>query len=270
VETDQQIESGMGTARDYRLAYQFMQRAAEIYAACLRQQPDAMGYLHGRGFTDATIRAFELGYAPHNDDVIRKALCAAPDAPYKVKLACEVSLVHRTDDATYRDFLHDRVTFPIRWPDAKGKFRVVAFGARTLCEGTKCKYLNSRTNFIYKKSVTMYGLDRAYADILNTGEVVLVEGYTDCIAAHQNGIGNVVAAAGTAFTDGCAHVLAMYARTARVVMDPDKAGVNGGKKAVEALRRAGVDASAVVLPGGLDPDEFIGKHGADEFRRLLK
>lgn len=250
--------------KDYRRAYGFMQRAADIYARALARNAEAVGYLHDRGFTDATILAFGVGYAPR-DDAVRRALCTTPDAAYKIRLANEISLIYRTGDGTYRDFLRDRLMFPIRWPDRRGKFRTVAFGGRVMPSGTGPKYINSKTTFLYNKSVMVYGLDHAYASILTSGKAVIVEGYTDCMAAHQAGVRNVVAASGTAFTDECAHMLSMYAKSVRVVMDSDKAGQKGGDAAVEALRRAGVDASIAALPEGSDPAEFIREYGAEAF-----
>lgn len=261
------IESDMG-AKDYRRAYELTQRAADIYARSLRRNKGAMAYLTGRGFTAATIRMFGLGYAPR-DDAIRKTLCTTPDAAFKIRLAHKISLISRMDDGTYRDFLRDRIMFPIKWPDKRGKFQVVAFSGRSMFDKDP-KYINSRRTFLYNKSAMVYGLDHAYAAILESRTVVLVEGYTDCIAVHQGGIRNVVAASGTAFTDESAHILSMYAKYAKVVMDPDQAGKNAGTSAVEALRRAGVEASLVSLPDGLDPADLIQLRGPRALAKAVR
>lgn len=251
---------------DYRRAYGFMQRAADIYVRQLHQHVPAVEYLRGRGFTDSTVRDFGLGYAPRQD-IIRRTLCTDPGASHKIKLAHDASLLCRTTEGTYRDFMRDRLIFPISWPDKRGKFRVVAFGGRTLCDDTK--YINSRRSFLYNKSAIVYGLDRAFKHMLETDTVVLVEGYTDCVAAHQAGVRNVVAASGTAFTDESAHILAMYARTAKVLMDADAAGRKGGDAAATALRKAGVATDLVSLPDGLDPADFIASHGAKAFAKVV-
>lgn len=252
---------------NHRHAYDFMQRAADIYVRQLHQHAPASEYLRGRGFTDSTIQAFGLGYAPRQD-IIRRTLCTDPGASHKIKLAYDTSLLCRTTEGTYLDFMRDRLIFPIRWPDKHGKFRVVAFGGRTLCDDD-VKYINGRRSFLYNKSAIVYGLDRAFKPMLATDTVVLVEGYTDCIAAHQVGVCNVVAASGTAFTDESAHILAMYARTAKVLMDADAAGRKGGDAAVAALRKAGVAADSVSLPDGLDPADFIASHGAKAFAKMV-
>lgn len=256
----------MGQA-DYRRAYDFMQRAADIYVRQLHQHAPASEYLQGRGFADSTVRAFGLGYAPRQD-IVRRTLCTDPGASHKIKLAHDTSLLCRTAEGTYRDFMRDRLIFPIRWPDKHGKFRVIAFGGRALCNDAT-KYINGKRSFLYNKSAVVYGLDRAFKHILATGTIVLVEGYTDCIAAHQAGVCNVVAASGTAFTDESAHILAMYARTAKVLMDADVAGRKGGDAAVVALRKAGVAADSVSLPDGLDPADFIASYGAKAFAKVV-
>ena len=252
---------------DYRRAYGFIQRAADIYVRQLRQNASAMEYLRGRGFTDSTVRDFGLGYAP-KQDIIRRTLCTDPGASHKIKLAYNTSLLSCTDEGTYRDFMWNRLIFPIRWPDKFGKFRVVAFGGRTLCDDA-VKYINSRQSFLYNKSAIVYGLDRAFQHILETDTVVLVEGYTDCIASHQAGVRNVVAASGTAFTDESAHILAMYASTARVLMDADVAGRKGSDVAITALRKSGMVADSISLPNGLDPADFIASHGAKAFAKVV-
>jgi len=252
---------------DYRLAYGFMQRTADIYVRQLRQYTPAVEYLRGRGFTDSIVQSFGLGYAPRRD-IVRRTLCTDPGASHKIKLAYDTSLLSRTPDGTYRDFMQDRLIFPIRWPDKKGKFRVVAFGGRTLCDDN-AKYINSRRSFLYNKSAIVYGLDQAFKHMLEMDSVVLVEGYTDCVAAHQAGVCNVVAASGTAFTDEGAHILAMYARTAKVLMDGDEAGRKGGDAATTALRKAGMVADLVSLPDGLDPADFIASHGAKAFTKAV-
>lgn len=208
-----------------------------------------------------------MGYAPRQD-VVRRTLCTDPGASHKIKLAYDAGLLSRTPDGTYRDFMRDRLIFPVRWPDKRGKFRVVAFGGRTLCNDS-AKYINSRRSFLYNKSAIVYGLDRAFKHMLETDTVVLVEGYTDCVAAHQAGVRNVVAASGTAFTDECAHILAMYARTAKVLMDGDAAGRKGSDDAIAALRKAGMTADLAPMPDGMDPADFIASHGAKAFAKVV-
>jgi len=252
---------------DYCRAYSFMQRAADIYVRQLHQHVPAIEYLRSRSFTDTIVRDFGLGYAPRQD-IVRRTLCTDPGASHKIKLAYDTSLLSRTPDGTYRDFMQDRLIFPIRWPDKRGKFRIVAFGGRTLC-AAGAKYINGRRSFLYNKSAIVYGLDRAFKHMLKTDTVVLVEGYTDCMAAHQAGVCNVVASSGTAFTDECAHILAMYACKAKVLMDGDTAGRKGGTAAITALRKAGMEADFVSMPDGLDPADFIVSYGARAFAKVV-
>lgn len=255
------------------LACRLMQEACKLYSEQLWKNRIALEYLKGRGFTDKTLKVFSIGYAPR-EPMIRQRVCAGVnerETTRKVKLACEVGLLRRPDDAEcgYLDFMRERIIFPIRWPDKKGKFRTVGFGGRSLDPRSGAKYLNTKTTFLYNKSAVVYGLDRAYEEILRTGVIVIVEGYTDCVALHQAGIRNVVAASGTAFTHEHAQILAMYAKSVRVVMDGDDAGKSGGSRAVVALRDAGVEAVPVHLPDGLDPADFVVERGGGAFARLV-
>ena len=250
-----------------------MQEACKLYSRQLWKNGAVLEYLRGRGFTDKTLKAFDIGYAPRQP-LIRQRVCVGVnerETTRKAKLACEVGLLRRPDDAEcgYLDFMRERIIFPIRWPDKDGKFRTVGFGGRSLDPRTNAKYLNTKTTFLYNKSAVVYGLDRAYEEILRTGVVVLVEGYTDCVALHQAGIRNVVAASGTAFTHEHAQILAMYAKSARVVMDGDDAGRSGGSRAVAALRDAGAEAIPVHLPDGSDPADFVAERGGRAFAGLV-
>lgn len=266
---------GFPSSTEICLGCKLMQMACELYSKQLWEKDNrpALNYLRGRGFTDKILKAFSIGYAP-KEPLIRRRICSdinEGEAARKIRMACETGLLRRPDDAEwgYHDFMRERIIFPIRWLDDKGKFRTVGFGGRSLDPQTSAKYLNTKTTFLYNKSSVVYGLDRAYEEILRTGVVVLVEGYTDCVALHQAGIRNVVAASGTAFTDEHAQILTMYAKSARVVMDGDDAGKNGGSKAVAALRDAGAEAVPVHLPDGLDPADFVAERGGSAFERLV-
>ena len=265
---------GFPSSVEVCLACKLMQKACELYSKQLWKNRTVLKYLRGRGFADETLKAFNIGYAPRQP-VIRQRVCAGTDeqeTTRKVRLACEVGLLRRPDDAEcgYFDFMRERIVFPIRWPDEKGKFRCVGFGGRSLDPRSGAKYLNTKTTFLYNKSAVVYGLDLAYEEILRTGIVVLVEGYTDCVALHQAGVKNAVAASGTAFTDEHAQILAMYAKSARVVMDGDAAGKSGGSRAVAALKDAGTEAVPVHLPDGLDPADFVAERGGRAFAGLVE
>ncbi|MDE5735543.1 MAG: DNA primase, partial [Bacteroidales bacterium] len=151
-------------------------------------------YFRERGFSDATIEAFSLGYSPQGWDALTQA---AVKQAYSKDLLVEVGLSLENDQKKLYDRFRGRVMFPIH--NLSG--RVIAFGGRVLLtEKTKAKYVNSPESVIYNKSQVLYGIFQAKREIIAKDMAYLVEGYTDVISLHQAGITNVVASSGTSLT----------------------------------------------------------------------
>jgi DNA primase len=144
----------------------------------------------------------------------------------------------------------------------------VAFAGRALGD-EQPKYLNSPETPIYTKGRVLYHLDRAAPAIRKLDYTILVEGYMDCIAVASSGIENVVACCGTSLTEGQIRLLARYSRRVVVNYDPDSAGVAATERSLALLLEEGFEAKVLALPGGLDPDSFVRKQGADAYRELL-
>ncbi|MFO1540085.1 MAG: DNA primase, partial [Chloroflexota bacterium] len=161
----------------------------------------ALAYLHGRGFTDATIATFQIGYAPGSWDALTKAL-AARRGFSEADLDAAGLVVRRQRGNGVYDRFRDRVIFPIR--DASGN--ATGLGGRVVGKHDPAtqggKYLNSPATLLFDKSRTLFLIDRAKAGIRRTGRAVLVEGNTDALMAHQAGFDNVVGTLGTALTAG--------------------------------------------------------------------
>ena len=235
----------------------------------------ALDYLHGRGLTDETIATFQLGFAPDAWDELSKRLIEKrgfrPDELEAVGLA--VRGRRRTpDSAGVYDRFRGRVIFPIR--DASGG--AIGMGGRVLVERDGAdgrdqgpKYLNSPATPLFDKSRALYLIDRAKGPIRKEKQAVIVEGYTDALAAHQAGFTNVVASLGTALTPGQVELVTRYAPVIALAYDVDAAGQSAGSfGAVELssligeVQRSGApigltDVSVVRLPDGKDPDEVI-------------
>jgi len=231
----------------------------------------ALDYLRGRGFTDATIAAHQLGYAPSGWDTLGRTLAAKrqirPDELVEVGLA---QLRQGSRGGAY-DRFRERVIFPIR--DANGA--PVGLGGRILQAAADDgrdhgpKYLNSPATPIFDKSRTLYLIDKAKGPIRKGGQAVIVEGYTDALMAHQAGYDNVVASLGTALTPGQVALLTRYATRIALAYDVDAAGEKAGTfgaQALEALigQLAAADTGVeldevrvVRLPDGKDPDEVL-------------
>jgi DNA primase len=236
----------------------------------------ALDYLKGRGFTDATIETYQLGWAPAGWDHMSRQLQAKrgirPEELIEVGLASPSQRGRGPIDK-----FRARVLFPIR--DANGN--AVGLGGRLL-EGEGPKYLNSPATPLFDKSRTLYLIDRAKGPIRRTEQAVIVEGYTDALMAHQAGFENVVASLGTALTPNQIGLLTRYAKRIALAYDVDPAGEKAGTLGVTALTgligqlqadESGVkleDVRVVGLPDGKDPDEVIREAPATWEGRVAK
>jgi DNA primase len=247
----------------------------------------ARAYLEDRGLDAQAIARFGLGYAPSGGDVLLRML----RSKYPEKLLSLSGLVSGDSSGRQYDRFRRRITFPI----ANDSGKVVAFGGRALGD-EQPKYLNSPETPIYSKSNILYNFHTAKEPIRREGFAVVVEGYMDAIALVRADILNVVATCGTSFADGQAGLLKkLFAPGVipRLVIsyDPDFAGSAAADRAMPFLQeKYGTDLSSeahdrihsmktlefgfelrlLQLPVGEDPDKFIRKNGADEYRKLLR
>jgi DNA primase len=226
-----------------------------------REGAAAHAYCANRGITDATISTFQLGYAPLSWDALVGEL-RSNDVP--AEIAVKAGLLKPNDRGGFRDFYRDRLMIPTFATTGE----TIAFGGRALGD-QEPKYLNTSTTPVYTKGRYLYALNVARRAAAKEDSVIVVEGYLDCIALHQAGFGNAVAALGTAFTPEQAREIRKVAGRAILCFDADSAGVEAALKSIEALSAEGVAASALRIPDGKDPDEFVRRNGADAFRALL-
>ena len=248
--------------------YEALRRAEETYRRQLHgsEGAAARAYLRGRGLADATIEAFGVGLALSGASSL-----AARAAERGLSLAVleAVGLVRRGEDGRAYDFFRERITFPVR--DLKG--RTVGFGARRLSDGDPRvpKYVNTQETELFHKGHLIYGLDRALEPARRTGRLVLVEGYTDVMAAHQVGLATVVAVLGTSTTDEhAALVRRAGARRVDLVFDGDEAGRRATLRALSGLLALDVELCIVRLAGDADPCDFLIQNGAAPFQAELE
>jgi DNA primase len=252
-------------ARKARLRH-VLENAFEFYHLVLLNskagQP-ALEYLLGRGFTRETIEAFGLGWAPAGWDEMSRRLIEK--RAIRADELVEVGLAKPRQRGTgVIDSLRARITFPIR--DQNG--HATGIGGRLL-EGDGPKYLNSPATPLFDKSRTLYLIDKAKGTIRKSELVVIVEGYTDALMAHQAGFQNVVASLGTALTPAQVALAVRYAKRIVLAYDVDEAGERAGTFGVRALQDLihqlaaspeGTeldDVRVVHLPEGKDPDEVV-------------
>jgi len=233
---------------------------------------EAREYVARRGFDEATIAAFELGFAPEGWDNLRGYLLGKD---FREEELIQAGLLTTGESGTPYDRFRRRLIFPIR--DERG--RAVGFGGRAL-DDAKPKYLNTPQTPLFDKGGLLFALDRAREAIREAGEAVVVEGYVDAITAHQFGYRNVVATLGTALTPRHIQLLRRLTRRVTLAMDADAAGIEAAMRGEEVAReatgdgeraddivrwdglvqhqaRSPVEVRVFTVPSGKDPDEAI-------------
>lgn len=226
-------------------------------------QEIGLSYFRERGFTDATIRKFRLGYCPEDRSALYKAATAQG---YNRELLFKLGLCKDDQHGGGYDFYRGRVMFPIF--NVAGK--VIAFGGRTLKKDDHAKYFNSPDSIIYdKSSSTMYGLFQAKREIAKQSKCFIVEGYADVISMHQAGFENVIASSGTALTDGHIHLLHRFTENVTEMFDGDAAGIRAAMKGIDKLLSHGLNIKVLLLPDGDDPDSYSRKHSSSEIQQYI-
>ncbi len=218
----------------------------------------ALTYFKERGFTEATIKDFQLGYVPERGNAFAAAALAHG---FNADILEKAGWIKRRDDGTPWDFFAGRVTFPIHGLSGQ----VIGFGARTLKSDKKLpKYFNSPESLLYVKSRSLYGIYPAKKAIAEKELCYLVEGYTDVISLHQAGITNVVASSGTSLTEDQVRLIKRYAPTVCILYDGDAAGMKASLRGIDLVLKEGLNVKVVTFPEGEDPDSFAKGHSSSE------
>ncbi len=222
-----------------------------------------LSYFYERGFNDATIKKFHLGYSPQDSKAF---YTAATGKGYNKKYLFDVGLCIDDRRGEGFDRFHGRVMFPVM--NIAGK--IIAFGGRTL-KKTKdiAKYFNSPESTVYVKNRELYGLFQSKRAIVKEDKCFLVEGYTDVISMHQAGIENVVASSGTSLTEGQIRAIHRFTTNVTVLYDGDSAGIKASLRGIDMLLAEGLNIKVLLLPEGEDPDSFARTHSASELKQYI-
>ncbi|MDK2770942.1 MAG: DNA primase [Flavobacterium sp.] len=214
-------------------------------------------YFKERGFTNETIKKFNLGYSP---DVWDAFTSEALGKGYKLEFLDKTGLTIVKEEKQF-DRFKGRVMFPIQSMSG----RVLGFGGRILTNDKKAaKYLNSPESEIYHKSKILYGIYHAKQAIAKQNNCYLVEGYTDVIQFHQAGIENVVASSGTALTPDQINLVKRLTPNMTVLFDGDAAGLRASIRGIDLILEAGMNVRVCAFPDGEDPDSFAKKTPYEE------
>jgi len=273
----QRQQGGQDSQFDRRNLYKAMAWAEGEFHQCLLKSPEAdvaRQYLIGRDINQESIKKFRLGFAPSSWDWLTKRAQQVGAAPAVLE---RVGLVgKRQQGEGFYDRFRGRLMFSIR--DARS--RPIAFGGRVLPgvgdqnpDRPEAKYINSPETPLFSKSGQLYALDLAKEGINPKQGIVVMEGYTDVIMAHQHGITNAVAVLGTALGERHVPLIRRFTDRITLVLDGDEAGQTRTMQILDELLALFVaqeiDLQILTLPTGADPCDVIASQGREHFQQLL-
>jgi len=222
-----------------------------------------LSYFKERGFSEDTIKKFKLGYSPKKQNSFEKA---ATKAGYDLEILAASSLIGKNEDGKTYDKFRERTIFTIHSYTGK----VIGFGGRAFSPDAKSKYLNSGETLIYDKSKVLYGLNLSKQAISKADRCFIVEGYTDVISMHQNGVENVVSASGTALGTQQIQLIKRSTNNVTLLFDGDKAGIKATLRSIDLCLKAEMNVKIASFPDGEDPDSFSKKLSTEEFQEYLE
>src|SRR5215468_4257337 len=249
--------------------YALHQAAATFFHGCLLRDPAAQPArmaCRQRHITHEMAERFGLGYAPAAWDALGQAM-HKQGFSQELLVQSGLSVVRESQHGAYDRFRH-RLMFPIH--DRLG--RPIAFGGRAL-ESSEAlhvpKYLNSPETPIFHKGRLLYGLALAKAALRQREQALIVEGYTDVIACHRQGVTHAVGTLGTALTEHHVGLLKGIVKEVVLVFDADAAGGAATERSIGLFLDASMRVRVVTLPEGEDPDSFLRQHTGEEFLRYV-
>ncbi len=238
--------------------------ASLYYHNLLLNNPAAAGakkYVEKRGFNAKTITDFQIGFSLDNREALKSYLL---ERDFTEKTLVTAGLLYQDDQGKTFDRFRGKLMIPIR--DARG--RVTGFGARVLDDSLP-KYINSPQSPTFDKSGTLYGIDRAAAEIRKQEAAIIMEGYMDVIMAHQCGVTNAVACMGTAITETQVNILKKLSKNLILSLDADAAGEEAMLRTVGYENILNAEMRVIVLPAGKDPDEVM-REDMEKWQEFVK
>ena len=260
------LPSRTGQASDkekYERIYKINELASGYFHQLLISSPFAekvRSYVNKRGISAKAINAFKLGYSLNNWDSLKQYLMERDFTENEIITA---GLIIESEPTASHDRFRNRLMFPIN--DVKG--RTIGFGARVLDDSLP-KYTNSPDTPLFLKSSCLYGIDLAREAIRQQDTAVIVEGYMDVIAAHDNGFNNVIASMGTSITDRQVTILKKLTKNIVLALDADTAGEEAALRGIIFENNLGAEVRVAILPQNKDPDEVI-RQSKESWQGLL-
>lgn len=257
--------------------YIVMQYAQKYYTHLLMNddlgRSVGLGYFKERGFTQATIDTFQLGYSSEERRQFSETAVKNGYQPeYLVKTGMSIlSNNHIEGKPITVNDIFDRYTGRVMFPIHNMSGKVIGFGGRILTSDKKlAKYINSPQTDIYDKSKTLYGLFQAKKSMIQEDNCFLVEGYTDVISMHQAGIENVVASSGTSLTVEQIKLIHRFTKNITILYDGDIAGIKASFRGIDLILEEGMNVRVLLFPDGDDPDSYSKKVTSEAFKEFIK
>jgi DNA primase len=245
------------------IANAFAQRYYTSYMLETDEGKIGLAYFKERGFSNATIEKFQLGFAP---DGMRTFSDHAVASGYQIDILEKAGLASIRENY-HLDFFRNRAMIPIH--NLMGK--VIAFGGRILKKDEKSpKYINTPESEVYVKSKIVYGIFQAKNSIRKKDECYLVEGYTDVISLAQNEIENVVASSGTSLTHDQIRLIKRFTNNITMLYDGDNAGIKAALRGTDLILEEGMNVRVVIFPDSEDPDSYVKKVGITAFEEFIE
>jgi len=247
--------------------YEILNLAVNFYKANYEKTEyglEAREYLLKRGLTDEVIKDFNIGLAPKQIDTLYKVL---KESNYLELDMIDSGLIN-SDEKSYHDFFVSRIMFPI-YNEAGNP---IGFSGRIFnnTDKNQPKYVNSKESMVYHKGDVLFNIQNAKGEIMRKKRVILHEGQMDVIAAYRSGFKEAICTMGTALTITQARLLSKYTNNAIICYDGDNAGIKASKKAIKIFEQTGFNVRLVLLPQGMDPDEYVLKYGVEEYQKYFE
>ncbi|MBW8244344.1 DNA primase [Muricauda oceani] len=271
IEETEQTDEQKEQANERESMYLVSEYAQKYFAETLwESEPGkAIGltYFKERGFTDATIKKFGLGYSLDEWEAFTKA---ALDKGYQLEFLEKTGLTIVKEQGGGENRRFDRFKGRVMFPIHSMSGRVLGFGGRILTNDKKAaKYLNSPESDIYHKSKVLYGIYYAKQAIAKEDNCFLVEGYTDVIQMYQRGVENVVSSSGTALTPEQIRLINRLTKNITVLFDGDAAGLRASLRGIDLILEQGMNVKVCTFPEGEDPDSFAKNNTYEDLVQYL-
>ena len=237
--------------------------AYEFYLHNTNEGKKALEYLEKRHISLDVIKKYRIGLSSHDENIICKVLLEQNKyLPIDLK---EVGLIDDDPNGKEIDLFHGRIMFPIT--DLKGN--IVGFSGRVYDRESNSKYLNTKENEIFKKKEILFNYSSCVNDIKMLNHVFVFEGFMDVIACYRAGINNAIATMGTSLTENQVEIISSLTNNITLCYDGDNPGIEASKRAIKMFMKKNISLSSIVLPEGLDPDDYINKFGKEAFLDLF-